>query len=67
LTSRFAEFLRFIRDSFADPLGESRTGKYATASIDGVEAVRLVPIEVDGLEEVFDDLAYATWEDAEWQ
>jgi hypothetical protein len=59
-----ARFLRFMKESFADPLGEVRADAPNPAA---AERFRLAAPEVDGLRDVFDDLAQATWEDAEWQ
>lgn len=59
-----ARFLRFVKDSFLDPLGETRVDDPSHAM---AESPRPATPEVDGLRDVFDDLARATWEDAEWQ
>lgn len=67
LTNLVVRFLRFLKDSFVDPLGETRVSEPDLAAAQGIDAIRLIPIEIDGLENVFDDLARATWEDAEWQ
>lgn len=59
-----ARFLRFIKDSLLDPLDEVRADE---TDRDIAQRLTLASPEVDGLRDVFDDLARATWEDAEWQ